>query len=589
MNYRMMVYLLTLFALPVLYPFTAKTKIEQTSATQSRVEIECQLTPDEMLFHNSLQFSCNIPSVKIAKWFSLKEPHTYFDPRSKKSEPVYSESVIFTLILESPQEIPSQAIIHMYFQTNLIKNPQEKFFSIGAAQQEDADEQRPQESKKSGLTLPQAPVKNYQKSSFTQALANITTQVTSLIKDKELPLIIKFLLAFIIGLIMSLTPCIYPMIPITMGILQANKAHSLLRGFLLASAYTAGLSTTFAILGMLAAYGGAQFGSAMGSPWIIVPIVLFFAYLGFSMLGFYEMHIPRFMQPRHGHKNNGSFLSAFTFGVINGTVASPCLSPGLALILGIVSGLGNPLLGFLLLFVFGVGSSFPLLIIGTFSSSLHVLPRAGMWMIEFKKVFGFLLLGMCLYYLKSFMFEWVYYIALGLYIIIIVAYYLHYGFKHRSWLAKLTGFILCMVAAFTLTESYRIIWRTATTAQQGQKMGWHSGYEATRAQALAENKLVLLDFTAEWCTLCKKLEKQFFSEKLIAQEVPKRVIPLKIDCTDNSGVECVGARKKFGVMGYPAIILINPQDETILQRWDSDLNYKDPQEFINEIDSFINK
>ena len=470
MNYKIIVSLLTLLALPALYPFQTKTKIEQTSATQSRIEIECQLAPDEMLFHNSIQFSCNIPSIKITKWFALKDPHTYFDPRSKKSEPVYSGSVIFTLIIESQQEIPSQAIIHMYYQTNLVKNPQEKFFSLGAAQQDAPTQETQIASPNAGLNYHRRQQKNYQKASFTQTLAQITTQVTSLIKDKELPLIVKFLLAFIIGLIMSLTPCIYPMIPITMGILQANKAHSLLRGFSLASAYTAGLSTTFAILGMIAAYGGAQFGSAMGSPWVIVPIVIFFAYLGFSMLGFYEMHIPRFMQPRHGHKNNGSFLSAFTFGIINGTVASPCLSPGLALILGIVSGLGNPILGFLLLFVFGVGSSFPLLVIGTFSSSLHVLPRAGMWMIEFKKVFGFLLLGMCLYYLKSFMFEWVYHLALGFYIIIIAAYYLHYGFKHRSWLAKITGVMLCLAAAFTLTESYRVIWRKATTIQPGQRL-----------------------------------------------------------------------------------------------------------------------
>ncbi|MBY0109848.1 MAG: thioredoxin family protein [Candidatus Babeliaceae bacterium] len=585
MNYKLIVSLLALSALPILHTFQVKTKIVQTSATQSRVEIECQLAPDEMLFHDSLQFSCNIPSVKITKWFALKDPHTYFDPRSKKSEPIYSDSVIFTLIIDSLQEIPSQALIHMYYQTNLVKNPQEKFFSIGVPQS-NAEPQQTQEIKKE-LILPKAPLKIYQKSSFTQMVTNITTQVTSLIKDKELPLVVKFLLAFIIGLIMSLTPCIYPMIPITMGILQANKAHTLFRGFSLASAYTAGLSTTFALLGMIAAYGGAQFGSAMGSPWVIVPIVLFFAYLGFSMLGFYEMYIPRFMQPRHGHKNNGSLLSAFTFGIINGTVASPCLSPGLALILGIVSGLANPILGFLLLFAFGVGSSFPLLIIGTFSSSLHILPRAGMWMIEFKKIFGFLLLGMCLYYLKTFMPEWTYYIALGLYIVIIASYYLHYGFKYNSWFAKITGLTLCLSAAFMLTESYRTLWRTPAVVNYTQKMAWYNGYDATRSQAISENKLVLLDFTAEWCTLCKKLEREFFSEKLICQEIPKRVIPLKIDCTDNTGVECVGARKKFGILGYPAIILIDPKNETILQRWDSDLNYKDPQEFINELDTFI--
>lgn len=584
MNYRQLTYMLCLSVLPSLFSVTIKTKIEQTAPEQSRLEIECQLAPDEMLFHNSIQFSSNVPSVKITKWFALKEPHTYFDPRSKKSEPVYSQSVTFTLILEVPRVLPAHAIIHMFYQTNLIKNPQERSFSIGTQQREEVTHQ---ETKVASFTPPQVPTKNNQKTTFTQTISQITTHITSLIKDKELPLIAKFILAFIIGLIMSLTPCIYPMIPITMGILQSNKSHTLLRGFSLASAYTAGLSTTFAILGMIAASGGAQFGSAMGSPWVIVPIVLFFAYLGFSMLGFYEMYVPRFMQPRHGHNTDGSLLSAFTFGLINGTVASPCLSPGLALILGIVSHLANPILGFLLLFVFGVGSSFPLLIIGTFSSSLHILPRAGVWMVEFKKVFGFLLLAMCLYYLKTFMLEWVYYIALGSYLIIVATYYLQYGFKHRAWPAKIIGLMLCFGSAFILTESYRVMWRVYTHSHEKQRFEWRSGYDVIRAQAIAENKLVLLDFTASWCSICVDLEERFFNKKLIVNELPKRVIPLKIDCTDNSGVECVGARKKFGVMGYPVIILMNPKDETVVQRWDSDLVNKDPQEFINELDRFI--
>lgn len=582
MNYKLLVYLWLLSVAHAATAFQSKLKIEQTSATQMRLEIVCDLAPDEVLFHNSLQFSSNMPALTITKWFALKEPHTFFDPRSKKSDPVYSGSVVFTLIVESPQVIPAHAIIHMHYTTNLTKHPEEKLFPLNVTSETEATESAP-----TGLTLPQPPIKEIQKSSFAQKITQFTSYVTSWIQDKELPLVFKFLLAFIIGLIMSLTPCIYPMIPITMGILQANKAHSLLRGFSLASAYTAGLSMTFAILGMLAAKFGAQFGSLMSNPLVIIPIVLFFAYLGFSMLGFYDMYVPKFMQPKQGHKQNGSLLSAFTFGMINGTVASPCLSPGLALMLGIVSGMSNPVLGFLLLFVFGVGSSFPLLIIGTFSSSLHVLPRAGMWMIEFKKVFGFLLLGMCLYYLRAFIpaaFDWSFYIILGLYIIVVAAYYLYYGFNHRSWVAKLIGFILCVVAAFTLTESYRAIYRSTSNSAQ---FAWAHGYDASRQQALDQHKMLLLDFTANWCSLCKLLEKEFFNTEFIKTELPQRVIAAKIDCTDNGGVECTGAKKKYGVMGFPTIILINPEDESVVKQWSAELKDQDPQEFINEIDSFI--
>lgn len=585
MNYKLLVYLFALCALHITDSFQSKLKIEQTSATQLRAEIECKLSPQEVLLHNSIQFSSNIPSIVITKWFALKEPHTYFDPKSKKSEPVYSDTVTFTLLIESPQDIPSQAMIHMFYSTNLNKNPQEKFFALNAMQEV------PQlnEPSKANLPLPQQAAKNYKKSSITNIFSRVTNCITSNIQDKELPLVLKLLFVFIIGLVMSLTPCIYPMIPITMGILQSNKAPSLLRGFLLAAAYTAGLSMTFAILGMLAAFGGAQFGSVMSNPWVVVPLVLFFVYLGFSMLGYYEMYIPRFMQPRHGRKNSGSFISAFTFGMINGTVASPCLSPGLALVLGMVTGLGNPLLGFLFLFIFGIGSSFPLLIIGTFSSSLHILPRAGMWMVEFKKVFGFLLLGMALYYLKSFMLEWVFPLTLGIYIITVAAYYLYYGFKHTSWIAKLIGVALCLAAAFTLTESYRIIWRStsADALCAGKQFPWKSGYDAMRQQAIEQNKLLLLDFTAQWCSLCKVLEKQFFSEKLVYQEVPKLLIAVKIDCTDANDIECASARKKFSIIGYPTIVLVDPKSEIALKQWSADLNDKDPQDFIDEINSFI--
>ena len=108
------------------------------------------------------------------------------------------------------------------------------------------------------------------------------------------------------------------------------------------------------------------------------------AYLALSMFGFYDMYVPNILQTKNNVNHKGSLFSAFVFGAISGSIASPCLSPGLALLLTIVATLGNNLLGFLLLFSFGIGLSIPLLIIGTFSSSINILPQAGMWMIEVK-------------------------------------------------------------------------------------------------------------------------------------------------------------------------------------------------------------
>ena len=138
----------------------------------------------------------------------------------------------------------------------------------------------------------------------------------------------------------------------------------------------------------------------MNHPAFILPDGNTLVYLALAMIGLYDMYIPRFMQPRDHKINHGSFISAFAFGAISGIVASPCLSPGLVCLLCIVTTLGSKLLGFILLFAFGVGLGIPLLIIGTFSSSLSLLPSAGMWMIEVKKIFGFLMLAMCLYFLN---------------------------------------------------------------------------------------------------------------------------------------------------------------------------------------------
>ena len=211
------------------------------------------------------------------------------------------------------------------------------------------------------------------------------------------------ILAFLIGIITSFTPCVYPMIPITLGILQTQATTSLWKNFLLAGSYVLGISTIYAILGYVAATTTLIFGQWLNNPWLILFVSLFFIYIAFSMFGYYEIKMPQFLTKRDNVKVKGSFLYSFLFGMISGTVASPCLTPAIAILLGFVAKIGNPILGFFTLFSFALGMGILLLVVGTFSTSLNVLPKAGTWMIEIKKFFGFVLIGMCIYLFQPFL------------------------------------------------------------------------------------------------------------------------------------------------------------------------------------------
>ena len=218
----------------------------------------------------------------------------------------------------------------------------------------------------------------------------------------NLPIIYIILIAFAIGIAASFTPCIYPMIPITLGILQSQASPSVGRNFLLATSYVFGIATVYATLGYFAATTTLILGQWLANPWFISVLILLFLYLAFSMFGFYEIYVPKVMRGGKTVKVKGSLLYSFAFGAISGTAASPCLTPPLALLLGFVAKRGNPLVGFFTLFAFALGLGLLLIVVGTFSNTITNLPRAGAWMNEIKKFFGFLLLGVSIYFLNPF-------------------------------------------------------------------------------------------------------------------------------------------------------------------------------------------
>lgn len=220
------------------------------------------------------------------------------------------------------------------------------------------------------------------------------------------------LTCFLAGILISFTPCIYPMIPITASVIQAQGSRSIIYSFLLSVSYVLGLASVYATLGYVVASTSLIFGEWFASPWFIGLVVVFFLYFAFSMFGFYEIYIPGFLRSRGAINSKGSLGSSFVLGALAGTVTSPCLTPALALMLGYVAQLSNPILGFLSLFCFSLGMGLLLIVVGTFSGAMTFLPQSGAWMTEVKKVFGFLLLGVCIYLLQPLVEE---HYAMGMY------------------------------------------------------------------------------------------------------------------------------------------------------------------------------
>lgn len=228
-------------------------------------------------------------------------------------------------------------------------------------------------------------------------LLNQTTQSLAAAPTASMGFI---LLAFLAGIFTSLLPCLYPMIPITLGIIQGQGATKLRRNFQLTFAYINGLALVYAILGYLSAKSAVLFGSWLGNPWFIVVITLVFAYLAGSMIGLYELYIPKILQSPAMRVEGGSVLHSFVLGMVASLVASPCLAPPLVVLMGLVAKQANPILGFLALYAFSIGMSALLLAVGTFSGALSLLPRAGEWLEYVKQVLGFVLLAVTVHFLQ---------------------------------------------------------------------------------------------------------------------------------------------------------------------------------------------
>lgn len=383
------------------------------------------------------------------------------------------------------------------------------------------------------------------------------------------------LFMFVAGFLTSLTPCIYPMIPITLAILGASERrsggradtatkHSKLRSFFLSIFYVLGIGVTYSILGVTAASTGALFGSALSNVYVVSGLALLFVAMGLSMYGLYEIQAPAFIRDRVGQgKSETGYFSSFAMGLAAGVVASPCIGPVLVSVLAYIAQTQDKVLGLILLFSFAMGMGVLFVALGTSGSLLQKVPKAGAWMDTVKFVFGTTMIGMAIYYIAPVYPDWAVRAIIGLSVVLIASAYGAFApattgasqvKKGAAVAAFCIGIALMMVSAFEKSGIQLAAGAGTTAASSGkvEKLAWQSFSDEALAAAIDQKKPVLIDFWADWCGACHELEEKTFPDDRI-QALSKDFVLFKIDATNDSP-EVDRLKKTYRVMGLPTMV-----------------------------------
>ena len=385
--------------------------------------------------------------------------------------------------------------------------------------------------------------------------------------DKTLP--VTFVLVFLGGLALNLTPCVYPMIPITItyfgGQAQGKKGSLVAHSGL----YVIGMAVTYSILGVVAAMTGGLFGSAHQYPPVLVGIALVMVLLALSMFDVYELRVPQSLNRLAGGAQKG-FGGTFLMGLTVGIVAAPCIGPFVLGLLTYVGNRGNALLGFALFFVLALGLGIPFLILGIFSGSIHRLPRSGAWMIWVRKIFGFILLLMAVYFLKPlFASPLAYDLTLAL-IMLLGGIYMAWidtvpgSGKVFSYVRNLVGIVFFAAALYTTVAGLQAHIESAqvrsAAPDQGGTIQWLPYSESVLSMAAQETKPVFIDFYADWCAPCKELDVDTFAATEVVTR-SKEFFMLKVDLTSAENPQSELLRKKYQARGVPTLVFLRPDGQ----------------------------
>ncbi len=360
--------------------------------------------------------------------------------------------------------------------------------------------------------------------------------------------LLAYLTLFLIGLALNLTPCVYPMLGVTVSIFGARRSAPPAQVIGFALLYVLGMAIMYSTLGVVAALTGGLFGSFLQSPVVLLAIGALMIALSLSMFGLYELQPPAWLLSKLGGAQGTSAIGIFLSGLVVGVFAAPCVGPPVVALLAVVGAKGDPVFGFTTFFALALGLGFPYLVLGTFSNLLQNLPRSGDWMVWVKKVFGVILVAVGLFYaLLAFAPK-----SAGTVVpVALIAGGLYLGFLEKS-AAKRRGFqwLKRAVGVAGLVGGAWIVMNSGAKSVPFAP----ASHEALDA-ALAQGKVVMVDFSADWCVPCHELENFTFTDRRVIAEAAN-FAAFKVDLTRYDSPEAEAWRKQYDITGVPTVVFL---------------------------------
>ena len=422
-----------------------------------------------------------------------------------------------------------------------------------------------------------------------------TDLIADTIKNSNIIIVLLTFAGF--GLLLSLTPCVFPMIPIISGvIISQGKNITTQKAFILSIIYVLAMAVAYTIAGVLAGLFGANLQAALQTPWVIYAFAGIFVALAMSMFGFYELKAPDFIVNRVSTTSaKGGYAGVAIMGFLSALIVGPCVAAPLAGALVYIGQTGDALLGGMALFSMSIGMGFPLILVGV--SAGKFMPKPGMWMTMVSAIFGVMMLAVAIWMLERVVNE---HIIVLLYATLGIGFAIYMGalesgghiFKKTSaiilFIYSVSLFIGVLAGSANMLKPLEFFASQGVTTTISTQKNTHPQFtkitsieELDALLAKNKGKKIFLDFSAAWCTACKELEEVTFSNQEVQAKMNEFVL-IQADVTENSEAN-KALTKKYGVFGPPALLFFDENSNLLSSK--TIIGFIEPEPFLEHLNS----